>query len=261
MEVSLIATVHDPDNHLYHMTEEALPALKKLYRAILLACSAQTHPETLALFRRSEVLFYREEGQAGRERLGLVRKEALRRGLEAFPTCHFHLCDFDRALHWITFYPEEMRRALADIIAHDFLIMGRTARAFATHPPVQAETERLANLVFSLAFRQEMDIAGGARGISRQAAEIVLAHSKENGLGIDAEWPLILRRFPQMHLGFLRYEGLEFETGDGREKEIARAGGPERWKKDVLGRPEAWVHRLKIACEIAEAAVRMADGE
>jgi len=54
-----------------------------------------------------------------------------------------------------------------------------------------------------------------------------------------------------------RCEGLEFETADRYQAEIARAGGLERWLEAQSSRPELWVHRLRVACEIAEAALRV----
>ncbi len=255
VHVALVATVHDPDKHLYSLTEGKLPELKTVYAALVLACSSTTHPAILALLQESGAKVYRETTPPGWEGLGRVRKGVLRAGLET-EYDHFHLCDFDRALHWVAHYPHELRQVVRDIADHDFLIMGRTARAFATHPPVQMETERAVNVVFSKVFGREADITGGSRGLSRQAVEVLLEHSREEGLGVDAEWPLIVRRFSELRLGYRACEGLEFETGDGREEEIARAGGLKQWKEDVLGLPEAWVHRLKIAHEIAAAAVR-----
>jgi len=131
-------------------------------------------------------------------------------------------------------------------------------RAFATHLPYQAETERLANPVFSKVYGQDRDITSGSRGLSRRAAELVLIHSREEGAGVDAEWPLIVDRFPELRSGYILCEGLEFETADRYQAEIAQAGGLEHWLEAQSARPELWVHRLRVTCEIAEAAFRAA---
>jgi hypothetical protein len=60
-------------------------------------------------------------------------------------------------------------------------------------------------------------------------------------------------RFPELRLGYILCEGLEFETADRYQAEITQAGGLERWLEAQPARPELWVHRLRVACEIAEA--------
>jgi hypothetical protein len=68
-----------------------------------------------------------------------------------------------------------------------------------------------------------------------------------------------LSRFPELRLGYILCEGLEFETADRYQRAIAQAGGLERWLEAQSARPELWVHRLRVACEIAEAALRAAE--
>jgi hypothetical protein len=88
---------------------------------------------------------------------------------------------------------------------------------------------------------------------------LLLTHSREEGAGVDAEWPLIVNCFPGLRSGYILCEGLEFETADRHQPEIAQAGGLERWLEAQSARPELWVHRLRVACEIAEAALRAAE--
>jgi hypothetical protein len=65
-----------------------------------------------------------------------------------------------------------------------------------------------------------------------------------------------LSRFPELRSGYILCEGLQFETADRHQAEIAQAGGLERWLEARSARPELWVHRLRVACDIAEAALR-----
>jgi hypothetical protein len=39
------------------------------------------------------------------------------------------------------------------------------------------------------------------------------------------------------------------------QREIVQPGGLERWLEIQSARPELWVHRLRVACESAEAAL------
>jgi hypothetical protein len=257
--VTLVATVHQPNDALGELTRATLPQLQVLYGALVFLCSKTTSAKMLALLRASGATVHHERQQpANLGGIGRVRRRALRLGLTT--RCdHLHLCDFDRILHWAAHYPDELRQVVGEIATCDLLIPGRTERAFATHPTYQVETERLANLVFSKVYGQERDITSGSRGLSRRAAELLLIHSHEKGTGVDAEWPLIVSRFPELRSGYILCEGLEFETPDRHQAEIAQAGGLERWLEAQSARPELWVHRLRVACEIAEAALRVAE--
>jgi hypothetical protein len=257
--VTLVATVHQPTDALSELTQATLPHLQTLYGALVFLCSKTTSAGMLALLRDSGATVHHERQQPmNLSGIGRVRRRALRLGLTT-RCVHLHLCDFDRVLHWAVHYPDELRQVVGEIIHYDLLIMGRTERAFATHPPYQVETERLANLVFSRVYGQDRDITSGSRGLSRRAAELLLIHSREEGAGVDAEWPLLVSRFPELRSGYILCEGLEFETADRHQAEIAQAGGLERWLEAQSAQPELWVQRLRVACEIAEAALRVAE--
>ena len=55
------------------------------------------------------------------------------------------------------------------------------------------------------------------------------------GTGVDAEWPLIMNRFPELRLGYILCEGLEFEMADRYQKEIAQAWGAGALAGDTIG--------------------------
>lgn len=75
---------------------------------------------------------------------------------------------------------------------------------------------------------------------------------------MEGEWPIILKRYPELKRGFRRYEGLEFESADAREEEIARAGGYDAWVANVLGTPESWLMRIEMTHDTIAAALRAA---
>jgi hypothetical protein len=145
---------------------------------------------------------------------------------------------------------------VADIPNYDLLVLGRTTRAWATHPAYQAETEPLFNRVFTLVTGLPWDVGAGSRGFSRPAADLLLAHSQEQTIGIDAEWPLLLLGRDHFRVGHRPCEGLEFETADRFGPEIEAAGSYERWEAQMSADPARWAFRLKVALLIAEAAVR-----
>ncbi len=258
--VALCVTVHDPTGRLLTLAADRLPALSELYAALAAFCSRQTHPALLDLLRQYSARVDLDEGEpAGIARIGQVRRQTIRGGLEA-GTTHLQMCDFDRAIHWVSCFPDELRDVVCSIPGYDLLVLGRTPRAWSTHPPYQAETEPLFNKVFALVTGLPWDVGAGSRGLSRRAAEALLDTSTEMTVGVDAEWPLLLLRREGFRTGHRACEGLEFETADCFGREIEAAGGYEAWEAQMSSDPRRWAFRLQVALMIAEAAVRYGAG-
>lgn len=257
--ITLIATVHQPTRRLMPMIKTHLPTLIRLYDAVVAYCSPGTHPAIRDILDRHGVRVHVNDGEPGDiYTIGHVRRRALRAGLESGAE-HLQMCDFDRAVHWAAHYPDELGRVIAEIPGYDLLVLGRTARAWATHPPYQAETEPLFNKVFALVTGREWDVGAGSRGISRRAAQRLLERSGEPTVGVDAEWPLLLLGEAGFRVGYRPCEGLEFETADRFGPEIAAAGGYKAWEAQITADPRQWAFRLEIAALIAQAAVRYAN--
>jgi len=254
--VTLVATVHQPDDRLASLAEAQLPELVTRYTALTAFCSGSTHATILDLLRRHGVSVHVDDkALAGIDQIGHVRRQALRSGLEA-GTPYLQMCDFDRALHWVAHYPQELEVVLAEVTRYDLLVLGRTERAWATHPPYQADTEPLFNKVFALVTGLPWDVGAGSRGFSRRGAEKLLELSQEPTIGIDAEWPLLLLGRDGWTVGFRACEGLEFETADRFGAEIEAAGSYDAWEAEMSADPARWAYRLRVALLIAEAAVR-----
>ncbi|MEJ2207795.1 MAG: hypothetical protein P8129_02015 [Anaerolineae bacterium] len=229
--VALVATIHQPDERLAGLMEAQLPALARRYAALVAYCSRDTHPAMLDLLRRHGAAVEVDgEAPAGIRCIGRVRRQTIRAGLAA-GTSHLQMCDFDRILHWMARYPSELDEVIAAIGDYDLLVLGRTERAWATHPPYQSETEPIFNHVFYLATGKRWDVGAGSRGLSRRAAELLLSISTEETVGVDAEWPVLLLKQPPdssftaggFCLGYRACDGLEFETADRFGPEIEAA--------------------------------------
>jgi hypothetical protein len=258
--IALTVTAHQPDERLAALVQGQLPALVRRYCAVTALCSKETHPTILDLLHQGGVSVEIDPGEsAGIYRIGEVRRAAVRLALGTRAT-HLQLCDFDRAIHWVANYPAELEVVVADIPNYDLLVLGRTGRAWATHPPYQAETEPLFNHVFSLVSGLEWDVGAGSRGLSRRAAKTLSEISREQTVGVDAEWPLLLLNRDGFRVGHRICEGLEFETADRFGPEIEAGGGYEPWEARMSANADQWVFRLKVALMIAEAAVRYGPG-
>jgi hypothetical protein len=257
-QITAVVLVHDPDNSLYALTAALLPHVLPAYSALIARCSAITDAATLALLDSLGAHVQSETvAPVGAQYLGQARLEAVRAGVQAGAE-YIHLCDFDRLLHWQMAYPDELRAVLEDISAHDFIVLGRTERAFMTHPAYQVETERLSNHIFQLAAGLAWDISGGSRGVSHRAGAWLLEHSTEQHFGVDAEWPILLMANPAFRVAYRACEGLEFETPDRFPAEVEAAGGVGAWMAEAGQSAGEWARRLEYALWAAEATVRAA---
>jgi hypothetical protein len=176
--------------------------------------------------------------------------------------------DFDRWLHWLTAWPDELENLSARIervvarqkVAPWCIALGRTARAFALHPQVQRIPETATNRTLSLVAGKPLDAVSGAVWLSAEGREIVLASSSEASAATDLEWAgLILHQDPARLLG-LRFEGLEWETPDFHAAAIAEAGGLEPWVRATFDTPAMWTSRLQLAAASVSALQRVMAG-
>jgi len=182
------------------------------------------------------------------------RHAALQKALE-LPGGHIHYADMDRLLHWLEVNPEEWRQTLAAIRRADCLIIGRTERAWATHPLAMQETERSINNIFSSLLGRPVDLGGGSRIFSRPAAMCLLAYSPPgNAPGTDAAWPVLLQR-AGFSVDYLAVDGLEWEVPD---RQTGQAGDEETRRRAAAAYDEDIAHWLRcasLALEIIQAGL------
>lgn len=247
--------MHDPDCRLLRAMLPAFAPLLNAHRSAYVVISWNTHQEVADALTKMGFTWEREE-RAG---VGASRRQALAMARRAGEQ-YLHYCDFDRALHWAFHYPEEMARALATIPDHDFLVIGRTPRAFASHPACMVRTESIANDVFALRFGLAWDLCAAARGLSARAADLLLRESKVLGVGTEGEWPALILQEGKLRAGYVEVEGMEFETADRHPEEVAAAGGVEAWTARESESAENWTKRLGFAYAIANACLRPGDG-
>ncbi|MBC8077705.1 MAG: hypothetical protein H7Y32_16635 [Chloroflexales bacterium] len=259
MRTILAVTHHDTDGRMFDQMQRVLLRLAAQYDGIAVRATPQSAPGGLALLHASGAAVALElpGAREGLMSVGQARREVVKQALEMSAEL-IHLCDFDRALHWAEFYPDELAGVIAQLGSHDFTVLGRTQRAFETHPQVQRDTERIINALFAAAYGQPWDVTAASRGLTRAAAEWLTQHSDDDTIGNDCSWPLLLRRTP-MRAGHLATEGLEFETADRFADAIAAAGGRAQWIAQIDADPRAWAMRLELARIEAESIARAND--
>lgn len=258
MIVALAATHHDPDGLLYDQTARMLPLLQEIYchMTVVITPTTQAPVRTLLHDHNVSVVGGDANSPSGHLQLGFWRRFAVEHALrDSAAATHIHFCDFDRVLHWIEFYPAELKAVQAELIRYDFTVLGRTPRAFASHPRIQRDTEGIVNHVFQQTSGLPWDVTAASRGLSRQATQAIVAECHDNTIGSDCSWPLFLQAQGGFALGYQPTEGLEFETLDRYSDELAALGGADAWIARVDNDPQNWAFRLEMARVEVEAIV------
>jgi hypothetical protein len=262
MGVALAITYHDPQGGLLGQLRRVLPILQELFAGIGVAASAAAFTESLACLEQARAAIAREAAPPPGQgpRIGRARRLALDRAL-TFDCPLLFYCDGDRLFHWADHCPTELAAVARRIEEWDFTVLGRTPGAFASHPRVQRDTEAIVNHVFSLATGRPWDLTAAARGLSRRAAESILAGCPDEGISTDVSWPLCLLGDGRFSLGYLETEGLAFETAERQAAEVAAAGGVEAWLTGIDADPRHWLGRLELARQEVSGIVTYWRGE
>ena len=257
---ALVATLHDPQGASLSLLDEALGALET-YPLVAIAATPATDPRVTTRLRETGATVVP----------GGLTGEGRRAALAAAGSKHpsYFSCDFDRWLHWARFWPDELL-ALPSRVARLgrrhrtplwYVCLGRTARAFGTHPAAQRLPEAATNRALSVAAGRPLDAVSGAAWLTPEAARIILVGSREPTAATDLEWPALILRHAPGKLRGLHLEGLEWETPDFHAEEIMAAGGLETWTRASFDTPAVWAARLQLASASASALERVLSGE
>lgn len=249
--VALATILHDPENRQFNVAKTELNKLGQIYPAIFVIATKKVSSQLIDALRSQGADIKQKDSSVGE-----ARRKVLQLGLNK--GCDFfHYCDFDRIIHWIKTFPEELPKSVfPNIQKYDYLIISRTPRAFNTHPEVQQKMEGISSRIFSLYFGQSVDVNAGCCGVNRQGAELILKHSTASSNATDTEWPAIIQHFGKK-IGIVQVEGLEFETPDYYQEEIRAAGSLEKWMEKEYNTLNNWHSRLCLAWKSTEAIQRI----
>ncbi len=258
-----MATLHDPQGVFLPLIDGDLAAVTSALATYPLGVIATTPATDARLTNRLEQLDAHvvPGGQAGEGRRAALTA--------AGDQPAYFCCDFDRWLHWVRFWPQELAALPARVarlggskrIPPSYVCLGRTARAFATHPAAQRLPETATNRALSTAAGRPLDAVAGAAWLTPEAAEIILAGSREPTAATDLEWPALILRRDTSKLRGLRCEGLEWETPDFHAAEIISAGGLAAWTRATFDTPATWAARLRLAAASGAALERVLSEE
>ncbi len=221
--------------------ERYLPKLRTLFSDIMIALPSMEELSVIGALQRLEVKHDYYEGWSGRHRaVGM----ALEQGAD-----HVFYVDMDRLIRWVETRPDELAQVAQQITQTDMLIVGRTEAAYATHSRTLTDTERLTNTFFSHLMGRAIDFSAGARGLSRRAAEWVLAYSPGNALAMDVGWAVLVQRAGYTW-NYMTADGLDWETADRYRAQAATASQQRELAKKQDGDAALWAFRVQVAQQI-----------
>jgi len=211
-----------------------------------MAYTPKTHPKTVSLLKERGYRTFKAE-----DTVVSCYQTSLSQSLEPITGDIFY-CDLDRALHWIRNYPKEFEALIEPSNHADFTLIGRTKRAFETHPETQTLTEGIGNIVASnvLGFSKTRDVLGTTWILTPVLAKKVTERKPMNQYGFYAEWPITLWRSAQRPK-YVEADGLEWETPDRYQQEITQAGY-DAWKDNYQNMQE-WKKRNLMLRDMIEA--------
>jgi hypothetical protein len=262
MSVALATTYHDAKDRMYDQIAEVLPIITHNFAGIAVIASSAAPAGSLQLLSTAGALIQRDEPDqlSGIAGLGQSRRAAVALALQHDAPCILYF-DFDSMLHWAQHYPKELAETIELLPKYDMTIVGRTRRALASHPQSQRDTEILVNQAFARLTGYDWDVMRSGRGLSRRAAEAIIAECTESSICTDVVWPLFLLQKGSFSFKGMRTEGTEFETGDRYAPEVIAAGGYEQWLQRLDADPRRWMHRLELACRQVAAMIPFAGAD
>lgn len=258
MKIPLASTLHSPNRETLKYVRNSLNLQKKIFSSINIVATDNSNKDLLSYLKKASVNLTTIKSKYGGS--SNHRKLVINLALKNTPRAKFVLyIDYDRLLHWIKSYQQELINLLHTFPkTYDFLSIGRTKRAFLTHPKIQQEAEDWTNNELNKLFKANLDTTSGCYILSKKLANVVLKEGSDNNwvFVTDGEWPAISLK-NNLKIKGVGVEGLEFETPDFYKDEIKKAGSYQKWLKKYYETSRAKKFRWKIAEETLTAAKKV----
>ena len=240
----LCSTYHDSDFRLKELIALALPKIKNLFVESIVCLTPFTSQEVIDFLSNHDVIAILEPSVRHIDTYRTALKTSLEH-INDSKTQKVFFIDFDRLIHWVNNYPEELTNILKNHLDVEYLHIGRTSRAFNTHPTTQKKTEIIVNERGSkiLGFNDTKDLISVCYIFSKELGQRLLEVNHSTASGFYSTWPIYLWSYAPSKR-YVEVEGHEWETPDRFKDEIDEIG-IEKWMMQFQS-AEEWNKRVKI---------------
>ncbi len=243
-DLILVSTFHDPNFILKGHLLKALPVIKQMFPSRIVCLTPSTDKKVGVFLENMgfSIVYSPSMKQVD------TYKTAFETSLKISESGREKIfySDFDRLIHWINTYPKELSEVLKTYNDFDYVHIGRTKKAFQTHPESQQYTEIIVNEIGSriLGFIQTRDIISVCWTITKDLVKRLLNSidfSKATPAGFYCTWPIYFWKW-SLSKKYIEVDGHTWETPDRFHKEIEEIGykqwlenfqNPTEWKKRV----------------------------
>ncbi|NMC36599.1 hypothetical protein GYA49_06170 [Candidatus Beckwithbacteria bacterium] len=240
-----VSTFHDPvgDTSTVFLQKHA-ETIKSLFPDIAIAVTDATNSNLLNLLDHLKIPYQKTLTGKG----SLSRRRALETGLQSQAQTFFHI-DLDRLLFWLDQYPQELEKVLQQCknLNNQFLVIGRTVKAWQSHPIWQQEPEALTNQAISRELGVKLDVTAGCYAFDRTIAQIITQTAQgEASCVSDIEWVMIAKHIGAQILS-IKVDGLSYETKliFGQARASQPAGNYESSRQKLAEQTIAMIEKVK----------------
>ncbi|MDI6720776.1 MAG: hypothetical protein QMD85_00185 [Candidatus Aenigmarchaeota archaeon] len=243
----LLSTFHDPEGRFLRVKgiEKVMEKAADIYDNSLINITKNTSPGMRKLAEKYFSCISSENISQGHHVMRLLKNALKYDG-------NFHYCDFDRLLHWQKHYPDELRQAVSRVSKiKGFVFICRSKRAFKSHPDTQKDTESVMNMIASRYLGKAVDAGSGTVGFDKRTCNLLSEISGDiSGVRFVGRFIRCIKE-NDIRTSCIEVEGMEWETPDIYQKEIASLGYKE-WIRQFQSHAE-WRKRVDMMRQIVEA--------
>ncbi len=258
MPFILVSTYHDPLFRLEEVIKQSLPFLKTHFKKIFICYTPLTSSNAVEFLKKNNITAQISPNLTQVDTYNTSLKLALEHEQYSSDTKLLSI-DFDRVVHWIMHYPNELLNVLHQSSQFDFVHLARTPRAFNTHPKTQRATEQIINDLCSavIGFKEKsIDMVSVCFLMTPSLAKELLQITHHSPSGIYYTWPIYLWKKSSTPK-YVEVEGLEWETPDQYQPEIIKQGH-EQWLKRFQSFDE-WNKRVQFIKDCVEEIIHLAE--
>jgi len=255
--IIITTTLHEPSFRLHKCFEKALSFIQNHNPHIIVSCTSETSSDVIKRLQKEGISAEISPNDSQVE----TYLYAVRSAIEFCKKNSHHrifYIDFDRLLHWINTYPKELLDIMRRSLNFDLLHIGRSERAFESHPETQKDTESIINHIGSkvLGLSTDIDIISVSYIFTWELAEILFKYTYNTSVGFYCTWPVILWTHAK-NPDYIKVEGQEWETPDRYRDEIDQQGY-NQWLKNFQSFGE-WKKRVRFIDESIKELMEIAD--